>query len=40
MVVSKWYKLVALDKSKYICKTKAKITKTLKCIKTLLTVKA
>ena len=39
MIVNKRYKLVALHKCKYICKVKAKITKILKCVKTLLTVK-
>ena len=39
MIVNKRYKLVALRKCKYICKVKAKTTKILQCIKTLLTVK-
>ena len=39
MILNKQYKLVAFDKCKSICKIKAKTSKILKCIKTLLTVK-
>ena len=39
MIANKRYKFVALHNCKYICKIKAKATKILKCIKTLLTVK-
>ena len=39
MIVNKRYKLVALQKCKYICKTNVKTNKILKCIKNLLTLK-
>ena len=40
MIVNKRSKLVALPKCKCICKIKGKPAKILKCIKTLLVVKA